>query len=137
VKLYAQPKIFLILALAGCASTRAPDIAGSIWSGQEGSRLTAQLQYRGNRLPEGWLYKVPQNDASGSFVYRKRSGTYNYSDRGYFAIDLVWRSESTYVGVLKPGAVFCVVNPEMQGDAADKTITTYRVYDYCAQLHSQ
>jgi len=132
-----QATIFLLLALTSCASIRAPDVAGSVWSGQDGSRLTAELRYDSNQLPEGWLYKVQQSGASGSFAYRKRSGTYDYSERGYFAVDPKWRSEPTYIGLLKTGSIFCVVNPEMQGDVTGNTVITYRAYDYCAQLHSQ
>ncbi len=137
MKLLTQPTIFLLLGLTGCASIRAPGMDGTVWSGQDGSRLNAQLRYASSQLPEGWLFKVQQSGASGSFAYRKRSGTYDYSEHGYFATDPKWRSEPTYIGVLKAGGVFCVVNPEMQGDVTGNTVTTYRIYDYCVQLRSQ
>jgi hypothetical protein len=110
---------------------------GTTWSGQHGSRLNAQLRYASSQLPEGWLLKVQQGNASGSFAYRKQSGTYDYSERGYFAVDSKWRSEPTYIGLLKAGDIFCVVNPEMQGDVTGDTVAMYRVYDYCVQLRSQ
>ena len=137
MKILRQPTIFLLVALTGCASIRAPAIEGTAWSGKDGSRLDAQLRYASSQLPEGWLFKVQQNDASGSFAYRKRSGTYDYSERGYFAVDPKWRSEPTYIGLLAAGGVFCIVNPEMQADGAENTVNIYRVYDYCVQLHSQ
>jgi hypothetical protein len=112
-------------------------MAGTVWSGQDRPRLIAQLRYPSNQLPKGWLYKTQRSDASGSFAYRKRSDTFDYAERNFFAIDSKWRSERTYIGVLEAGNVFCVVNPEMQGDVTGKTVSTYRVYDYCVQLHSQ
>jgi hypothetical protein len=137
VKLLTQPTFFLLLVLTGCASVRAPALEGAAWSGQHGSHLDAHLRYASGQLPEGWLFKVQQSGAAGSFAYRKRYGTYDYSERGYFAIDPKWRSDATYIGLLKAGGIFCVVNPEMQGDVTGNTVTTYRVYDYCVQLHSQ
>jgi len=128
VKVLTQPTFLVILALTGCASVRAPALDGVAWSGRDGPRLVAQLRSTSDQLPEGWLFKAPQGDASG---------TYDYSERGYFATDPKWRSETTYVGLLKADAVFCVVNPEMQANVTDNTITTYQVYDYCVQLHRQ
>jgi hypothetical protein len=110
---------------------------GTSWSGQDGSRLNAQLRYASSQLPEGWLFEVQKRDASGSFAYRKRSGAYDYSERGYFAVDSRWRGESTYLGQLKAGGIFCVVNPEMQSEVTGDTVAMYRVYDYCVQLRSQ
>lgn len=91
----------------------------------------------------GWLHKAGQGDAFGSFAYRKRSGTYDYSERGYFVVDPKWQKDRQYVGVLNPGGVFCVANPQQQaseetGSGGDvSTITYWTVYDYCVQLHGQ
>ena len=137
MKVPTQPVCLLLLALGGCASVRAPALDGVAWSGQDGSRLVGSLRTASDELPEGWLFKAQQSDASGSFAYRKRSGTYDYSERGYFGVDPKWRGGPTYVGLLKAGGVFCVVNPEMQGDVTGNTVTTYQVYDYCVQLHRQ
>jgi hypothetical protein len=137
MKRWLSPKIFLLLSLTGCVSIRAPDMDGSSWSGQDSLRLNAQLRYASSQLPEGWLLKVQQIDAFGSFAYRKRSGTYDYSEHGYFAVDSRWRSEPTYIGLLKAGGIFCVVNPEMQSEIIGDTVAMYRVYDYCVQLRSQ
>jgi hypothetical protein len=116
---------------------------GTAWSGQDGPRLNAQLRYASNQLPEGWLLKVQQSEASGSFAYRKRSGTYDYSERGHFTVDPKWRSGRPYIGLLKAGDIFCVANPEQQSGetedtATDMMVITYMtVYDYCVQLRSQ
>jgi hypothetical protein len=142
VKLAKPLLIVLLLGLTGCASVRAPGLAGGSWSGHDGSRLTAQLRYTSDQLPEGWLHKTYEGDASGSFAYRKQSGSYDYSERGYFVVDPEWRKDRSYVGLLKPGGVFCVANPEQQSseeedtDAETRTITFWTVYDYCAQLRS-
>lgn len=143
MKVLKSLSVFLLLSLVGCASVRAPDLEGSSWSGQDGSRLIAQLRYPSSQLPDGWLHKTQQSGASGSFAYRKQSGTYDYSERGYFVVDPQWRKDRSYVGLLKPGGVFCVANPEQQSsetnDASSDltTITFWTVYDYCAQLHGQ
>jgi hypothetical protein len=141
VKLSQTLALLLLLILAGCASIKAPDMAGSSWSGQDGSRLNAQLRYTSGQLPAGWLHKTQQADASGAFAYRKRSGVYDYSERGYFSVDPQWRKDRTYFGLLKPGGIFCVANPEQQSSETEDastdmtTITFWTVYDYCAQLH--
>ncbi|GAB3368407.1 hypothetical protein GCM10027431_13930 [Lysobacter rhizosphaerae] len=115
---------------------------GTPWSGQDGTRLSAQLRHPSTQLPTGWLCKTQQSDASGSFAYRKQSGTYNYSDSGYFSLDPQWQKDRTYVGLLKPDNIFCVANPEQQSseaegaDAGMTTITYWTVYDYCVQLRS-
>jgi hypothetical protein len=126
-----------LLALTGCASVGAPSVDGRLWSGKDGTRLVAQLRSLPEQLPQGWLFKVQKSEALGSFAYRKRAPGYDYSEHGYFATDAKWRSERTYIGVLEPGGVFCVVNPEMQGDVVGNTVNTYKIYDYCVQLHSQ
>jgi hypothetical protein len=127
--------LFVLFGLAGCASTRAPEMPGSVWSGQDAQRLKAELRFTSNSLPEGWIFEAPRSTALGSFAYRKRSGTYDYSEHGYFAVDAHWRAEQVYVGLLEPEGIFCVVNPEMQADVTGDTVTTYRVYDFCVQLH--
>ncbi|MBW8851345.1 MAG: hypothetical protein JF600_11235 [Xanthomonadales bacterium] len=137
MKALAQPMLILILALPGCATVRAPALDGVSWSGQDGSRLVADLRTAADQPPNGWLFKASQSEALGSFAYRKRSDAYDYSDRGYFAVDPKWRSGQTYIGLMKPGGVFCVVNPELQGDVTGNTVITYRIYDYCVQLHRQ
>jgi hypothetical protein len=143
VKFRKLLSILLLLAMIGCASVRAPHMGNSSWSGEDGARLRAQLRYTSSQLPEGWLHKTVKSDASGSFAYRKRSGTYDYSERGYFVVDPKWREDRLYVGVLKPGGIFCVANPERQsGESEDAsseltTITFWTIYDYCAHLHSQ
>ena len=128
------PILSLLLSLAGCASSRAPEMAGAVWAGQSGQRIQAELRVASEPLPEGWVVKAPPGYALGSFFYRKRSGKFDYSSRGYFAVETTWRSDGDYVGVLHPGGSFCVLNPEMQADVAGDRVTTYRVYDYCVQL---
>jgi hypothetical protein len=135
--------VLLLLSLVGCASVKAPDMGGDLWSGKDGARLKAQLRYTSDQLPEGWVHKTGQTEASGSFAYRKRSGSYDYAERGYFVVDTKWRKDRLYVGLLKPGSIFCVSNPERQSSETEDasadltTITFWTVYDYCAQLHSQ
>jgi hypothetical protein len=81
--------------------------------------------------------------AIGSYAYRKRSGTYDHSERGYFTVDPIWRKDRSYVGHLKSGGVFCVANPEQQSsetegiDTGMTTISYMTVYDYCVQLYGQ
>ncbi len=129
-----------LLGLTGCATVKAPETRGGSWSGHDGARLTADLRYDAEQLPEGWLHRTQKGDASGSFAYRKRSGSYDYSERGYFVIDPQWRKDRSYVGLLKPGGIFCVANPEQQSSEEEdvgtdtRTITFWTVYDYCAQL---
>lgn len=132
--------MFLLLSLVGCASVKAPDIGGTFWSGQDGSRLKAQLRYTSDQFPNGWLYKTQKSDATGSYAYRKRSGTYDYSERGHFAVDPHWLKERSYIGLLKPDGTFCVANPEQQSSESDDagsdmtTITFWTIYDYCVPL---
>ena len=136
LKFFAHPTVFLLLGLTGCASTGAPALQGTTWAGQDGSRLTAQLRHASSQLPQGWLIKVQSANATGSFAYRKRSGTYDYSQRGYFATESRWRGEQTYIGHLEAGGIFCVLNPEMKADVSGNTVTTYKAYDYCVQLQT-
>jgi len=132
-----QLAAFVSLGCTACASVRAPDFSGAAWSGTDGERLSVALRVVPEPLPVGWLFKVPRAAAAGSFSYHKRSGTYDFSESGYFSVDPHWRSEAAYVGVIKPGAVLCVVNPEMQAEVSGDTVTSYRVYDYCVQLRKQ
>ena len=143
MKLPQPLSICLLLSLAGCAGVQAPAAIGSSWSGEDGSRLVAQLRYDSSQLPVGWLHKTRKSSATGSFAYRKRSGSYDYSERGHFVVDSRWRDDRSYVGVLKDGGVFCVANPEQQGGETEEVgsvttaITYWTVYDYCAQLDRQ
>ncbi|MDH5829661.1 hypothetical protein QFW80_03885 [Luteimonas sp. M1R5S18] len=133
--------VLFLLSLTGCATVSAPALIGNTWSGPDGTRLAAQLRHPSGQLPTGWLYKNQQADVSGSFAYHKQSGTYSYSDSGYFSVDPQWKNDRNYFGVLKPDNIFCVANPEQQSsehqDGGDgmTTITYWTIYDYCAQLH--
>ncbi len=132
----AQEKfaLVLLLGLSSCASVRAPPITGSTWSGQELPRISAQIRIASDSLAEGWLIEVSRADAEGSYFYHKRSGAYEYSGRGYFRLDAPWISGQEYIGVLQPQGIFCVLNPELQGDVLGNTVTTFHIYDYCTQL---
>jgi hypothetical protein len=141
VKLLRSSLVLLLVGPIGCASVRAPAQEGSLWSGRDGVRLAVEVRHPADQLPTGWLYKSTQSDASGSFAYRKQSGTYDYSDRGYFSVDPQWRKDRAYVGLLEPSNIFCVANPEQQGGETEDTgtgmttVAYWTVYDYCAQLH--
>ena len=113
------------MASASCASVRAPQWSGGAWSGQDGTKLEAQVRYSSAQLPEGWLHNSLRRDASGSFAYRKRSGTYDYSERGYFFVDPLWRQDREFVGLLNAGGVLCVANPErlsMESEDAESNL---------------
>jgi hypothetical protein len=143
VEVQKRLSVLLLLGLVGCASVKAPSFGDRTWAGHEKQRLDAQLRLASSQLPEGWLYKTEQSNAAGSFAYRKRSGSYDYSEAGHFVVDPQWQEERSYIGLLKPGGVFCVANPERQSSEEDDadgdtiTITYWTVYDYCVQLHSQ
>ena len=141
MKLTRSLGVLFVASAAGCATVRAPALEGSSWHGQDSPRLEADLRYNLSALPDGWLHRTEESEGTGSFAYRKRSGTYVYSERGYFFVDPTWRKDRSYVGLLKPGGIFCVANPEQQSSEAEDlgtgmtTISYMTVYDYCVQLH--
>jgi hypothetical protein len=141
MKLQSYVGMLCCLSLVGCVGVRAPDIGATQWSGREENRLVANIQSSSLELTVGWLSRAERKDASGSFAYRKQSGSYHYSERGYFVVDPEWRPGRNYVGFLKEGPVFCVANPEQQGSEVGNrvsgmtTVSYYTIYDYCAPLY--